>query len=131
MKAHDVVISPEEEKRLSQCTDEGHMIDMLVARMPQQSREQFEHFFLQLSFIASTTKRLRDALQDGDSATVEEALASAESIGVLPYMMKMIVAQAGNEVKSLESDRDAWLADTSSKMGPLLEAQAGRTEVQK
>eukprot|EP00971_Amphidinium_carterae_P031283 616059-Amphidinium_carterae.1 len=38
------------------------MIDTLVMRMPQQSREQFDHFFLQLSLIASTTTRLRSSL---------------------------------------------------------------------
>merc|ERR1719188_816243 len=98
MEAHGVKISPEEEQRLAQLPEE-RMIDALVARMPQQSREQFEHFFLQLSFIASTTTRLRQALEAGVPEVIEEALESAENVGVLPYFMKMAVAQAGNEVK--------------------------------
>ncbi|CAK0825463.1 unnamed protein product, partial [Prorocentrum cordatum] len=63
MEAHGVKITKEEEMRLLEFDDESRMIDALVTKMPQQSREQFEHFFLQLSFIASTTKRMREALQ--------------------------------------------------------------------
>merc|ERR1719413_164542 len=43
----------------------------------------------------------------------------------------MIVAQAGSEVRKLEEERDQWLGDQSAKMGPLLQAQAGRLEIQK
>merc|ERR1719229_2051727 len=88
--------------------------------MPQQSREQFEHFFLQLSFIASTTTRLRGAIEAGEVTTVEEAMESAESMGVLPYLMKMAVAQAGQQVFSEESEQDKWFSATEEKIAPLL-----------
>ena len=42
MEAHGVFVQPEEEKRLA-LLPEDRMIDALVMRMPQQSREQFEH----------------------------------------------------------------------------------------
>jgi len=92
--------------------------------MPQQSREQFEHFFLQLSLIASTTTRLRAALECGNSDAVEEVMDSAENVGILQHILKMAVAQAGQEVKSHSQDHEDWLAVTSDRMGPLLQSQA-------
>eukprot|EP00416_Gambierdiscus_australes_P046652 CAMPEP_0171101086 /NCGR_PEP_ID=MMETSP0766_2-20121228/53954_1 /TAXON_ID=439317 /ORGANISM="Gambierdiscus australes, Strain CAWD 149" /LENGTH=536 /DNA_ID=CAMNT_0011561045 /DNA_START=62 /DNA_END=1672 /DNA_ORIENTATION=- len=130
MEAHGVRISPEEEKRLQQLPEE-RMIDALVMKMPQQSREQFEHFFLQLSFIASTTTRLRTALEAGMPDAIEDALESSENVGVLPYIMKMAVAQAGQEVRSVESAHDAWLAEVDARMKPLLQSQANSMSTQK
>ncbi|CAE8644910.1 unnamed protein product, partial [Polarella glacialis] len=100
------------------------MIESLVSRMPQQSREQYEHFFLQLSFIASTTTRLRNALECGSAETVEEALESAENVGVLPYLMKMAVAQADTEVRGSHESHETWLGSTDECMAPLLQSQA-------
>lgn len=130
MEAHGVRITPEEEKRLQQLP-EAKMIDALVMKMPQQSREQFEHFFLQLSFIASTTTRLRTALEAGQPEAIEDALESAENVGVLPYIIKMAVAQAGHEVRTVESEHESWLADTEARMAPLLQSQANSMSTQK
>jgi len=123
MESHGVAISPEEEKRFAALPEE-RMIDALVARMPSQSREQFEHFFLQLSLIASTTTRLRSSLEVGDQVAIGEVLESAENVGILGYILKMAVAQAGNEVRAKEQAHDEWLADTDSRMAPLLQSQA-------
>jgi len=130
MEAHGVKISPEEENQLQQLPEE-RMIDALVTKMPQQSREQFEHFFLQLSFIASTTTRLRTALEGGQPGVIEEALESAENVGVLPYVIKMAVAQAGQEVKNCEAEAEAWCNETGTKLGPMLQAQANSMSTQK
>jgi len=123
MEAHGVHVSPEEEQRLAQLP-EDRMIDALVMRMPQQSREQFEHFFLQLSLIASTTTRLRSALETGNSVAVEEVMESAENVGILQFILKMAVAQAGQEVKSHEQDHNDWLGVAADRMAPLLQSQA-------
>jgi len=123
MEAHGVHVSPDEEGRLAQLP-EDRMIDALVMRMPQQSREQFEHFFLQLSLIASTTTRLRAALETGNSEGVEEVMESAENVGILQFILKMAVAQAGQEVKSHIQDHEDWLAVTADRLSPLLQSQA-------
>merc|ERR1712125_220264 len=123
MEAHGVTLTPEEEKRI-QALPEERMIDALVARMPQQTREQFEHFFLQLSLIASTTTRLRSALDAGDPAVADEVLESADNVGILGYLLKMVVAQAGGEVRAQESEHDKWMAETDARMAPLLQSQA-------
>jgi len=130
MEAHGVHVSPEEEGRLAQLP-EDRMIDSLVMRMPQQSREQFEHFFLQLSLIASTTTRLRTALETGDSDAVEEVMESAENVGILQFILKMAVAQAGQEVKTHSQDHNDWLAVTADRMAPLLQSQANAAISQK
>jgi len=123
MEAHGVFVPPDQEARLA-LLPEDKFIDALVMRMPQQSREQFEHFFLQLSLIASTTTRLRSALETGNSGAVEEVLESAENVGILQFILKMAVAQAGQEVKSHVQDHDSWVAVTSDRLGPLLQSQA-------
>merc|ERR1719487_1782766 len=116
-------------KKCSNCSrlaqlPEDRMIDALVMRMPQQSREQFEHFFLQLSLIASTTTRLRAALESGNDSAVEEVMDSAENVGILQFILKMAVAQAGQEVKAHQQDHDDWLAVTTDRLAPLLQSQA-------
>merc|ERR1719377_8465 len=123
MEAHGVHISPTEEENIKKLPEE-RMIDVLVGKMPQQSREQFEHFFLQLSLIASTTTRLRAALETGNSDGVEEVMDSAENVGILQFILKMAVAQAGQEVKSHIQDHEDWLAVTADRMSPLLQSQA-------
>jgi len=107
------------------------MIEALVQRMPQHSREQFEHFFLQLSFVASTTTRLRNALEVGQPEAIEEALESAENVGVLGYLLKMTIFQAGQEVRNREEMHEQWLAETNQKMAPLLSTSVAAMAVQK
>lgn len=130
MKAHGVDISPEEEDKLAEM-DEERMIQALVMRMPTKKPEQFEHFFLQLSFIASTTTRLRTSLEAGNHELIEEALDSAENVGVLPYLLKMAVSQAGQEVQTLEQEHDSWLTATDARMNPLLTTAGAAVDVQK
>jgi len=130
MEAHGVKIAPDEEETLKQLP-EDRMIEALVQRMPQHSREQFEHFFLQLSFVASTTTRLRNALEVGQPDAIEEALESAENVGVLGYLLKMTIFQAGQEVKSRETMHSDWLGETNDKMAPLLSTSVAAMAVQK
>jgi hypothetical protein len=123
MEAHDIKLSLKEQERL-QSLPEDKMIDALVQKMPQQTREQFEHFFLQLSLIASTTTRLRVALETGNADAIEEVLDAAENVGILSFILKMAVTQAGNEVLQNESLHDQWLGKTDATMAPLLRGQA-------
>merc|ERR1740130_2087295 len=123
MEAHGVFVPPDQEARLA-LLPEDKFIDALVMRMPQQSREQFEHFFLQLSLIASTTTRLRTALEAGNTQVLEEVLDAAENVGILQFILKMAVTQAGNEVMTREAEHDNWLTKTDITMAPLLRGQA-------
>jgi len=130
MEAHGVYITATEEANLAKLPEES-MIEVLVTKMPQQSREQFEHFFLQLSLIASTTTRLRHALETGNSHAVEEVLEAAEDTGILGYILKMAVAQAGIEAKAHEEELDKYMTVMTDKMDPLMECQAKALSVQK
>merc|ERR1719199_1576331 len=130
MEAHGVHITPEREKTIA-ALPEDRMIDALVMQMPEQSREQFEHFFLQLSLIASTTTRLRAALEIGNDDEVENVMDSAENVGILQFILKMAVAQAGQEVKAHEKDHNDWLAATTDRLTPLLQSQANAVIAQK
>jgi hypothetical protein len=130
MEAHGVHISEATQAKYKDLP-EDRVIDTLVMLMPQQSREQFEHFFLQLSLIASTTTRLRSALESGNEHQVEEVLESAENVGVLQFILRMAVAQAGQEVKQHSKDHNDWLTVVEKRMGPLLRSQADAMVYQK
>jgi len=118
MEQHGVTLTPEEEERLSGM-GEAQMIETLVTKMPQQSKEQFQHFFLQLQLIVSTATRVRSALEQGRHDLVETAMNDAESTGISQYILKMAIVQAGSEVTNLKKQHTAWVKDAESKMSKL------------
>merc|ERR1719156_174358 len=130
MEQYGVTISPAEEKRLFQL-DEGAMIEQLVSKMPQQTKEQFEHFFLQLQLIVSTATRIRTALEEGTPGVIQEALNDADQTGILPYILKMSTVQAGSEVVALKAQHDNWTVETESRMSKLLRGQDDAMQAQK
>merc|ERR1719321_1482011 len=113
MEQYGVHITPEEEKRLY-TLDEAAMIDRLVSRMPQQTKDQFEHFFLQLQLVVSTATRIRTGLEEGQPKVIEEALNDAEQTGIIPYILKMTLVQAGSEVSALSIQHENWAKDIES-----------------
>merc|ERR1711977_261060 len=127
---YGVVISPEEEQKLLKM-DEAAVIDTLVGRMPQQTKEQFEHFFLQLQLIVSTATRIRTALEEGTPGVIQEALNDADQTGILPYILKMSVVQAGAEVIALKAQQEGWTIETESRMSKLLRGQDDAMQAQK
>jgi hypothetical protein len=118
MQQHGVQITPEEEDRLSGLT-EPQMIESLVSKMPQQSKEQFQHFFLQLQLIVSTATRIRTALEQGRADLVEQAMEDADSTGISQYILKMAIVQAGSEVNNLKKQHGAFAKDAESKLSRL------------
>jgi len=130
MEQYGVTISPQEEKRLF-ALDEGAMIESLVSKMPQQTKEQFEHFFLQLQLIVSTATRIRTALEEGTPGVIQEALNDADQTGILPYILKMSTVQAGSEVTALKAQHDTWSTDTEARMSKLLRGQDDAMQAQK
>merc|ERR1719163_1960281 len=130
MKQYGVHISPEEEKRLY-TLDEATMIENLVGRMPQQTKEQFEHFFLQLQLIVSTATRIRTALEEGTPGIIQEALNDADQTGIMPYILKMSIVQAGTEVIALRAQHETWTAETEARMSKLLRGQDDAMQAQK
>lgn len=130
MEQYGVFVSPEEEKRLY-AMEESQMIESLVSRMPQQTKEQFEHFFLQLQLIVSTATRIRTALEEGTPSVIEEALNDADQTGILPYILKMSVVQAGSEVVALRRQHEGWQSETEQRMSKLLRGQDDAMQAQK
>jgi len=122
MEQYGVILTPEEEETLGNM-DEADMIDDLVGRMPTQSKEQFQHFFLQLQLIVSTATRVRQALEEGRPDEVEEALNDADATGISQYIMKMAIIQAGSEVVSLQQQHKAFVKDSEGKLGKMVRGQ--------
>merc|ERR1719313_3129348 len=130
MEQYGVTITPAEEQKLF-AMDEGTMIENLVGRMPSQTKEQFEHFFLQLQLIVSTATRIRTALEEGTPSLIEEALNDADETGITPYILKMALVQAGSEVTNLQRTHDRWATETEARMSNLLRGQEDAMQAQK
>jgi len=130
MEQYGVTLTPQEIDRL-QHMDEAKQIEVLVMKMPQQSNEQFQHFFLQLQLIVSTAQRVKQALTEGRPDLVEMALDDAESTGIAPYILKMAIVQAGTEVAALRQQYEAWIRETDAKMARVMRGQDDAMQAQK
>merc|ERR1719171_665594 len=130
MEQYGVVLGPAEQERMMKM-DEATMINMLVGRMPQQTKEQFEHFFLQLQLVVSTATRVRNALEEGNPKEIEIALNDADETGITPYILKMTLVQAGSEVTRLKEQSDKWMSETEQKMASLILGQEDAMQAQK
>merc|ERR1719296_363771 len=86
MESYGVTLSPEEERRLASL-DEAKQISALVAKMPAQSNDQFQQFFLQMQLLVSTALRVRQCLEQGRPDEVSQALEDADTTGLLPYIL--------------------------------------------
>lgn len=130
MEQYGVQLTQQERDRIASLP-EDKQITSLVMKMPQQSNEQFQHFFLQLQLLVSTATRVRKALEDGRPDLVEESLNEAESTGMAQYIIKMAVVQAGSEVATLKRQFEAWIKEADSKMGKLVRGQEDAMQAQK
>merc|ERR1719171_809656 len=130
MEQYGVILGPQDHERLKGM-DEAQMINMLVARMPQQTKEQFEHFFLQLQLVVSTATRVRNALEEGNPKEIETALNDADETGITPYILKMTLVQAGSEITRLKEMSDKWMMETEQKMSGLIIGQEDAMLAQK
>jgi hypothetical protein len=130
MEKYGVTISPEEEQRLAQL-DEDRQIEALVTRMPQQNKNDFQQFFLQLQVLVSSAMRVRQALEHGNPGEVEQCLKDADSTGIMPYILRMSVVQAGAEVSSMKKRLKAWAKDMDIRMSKKIRGQEDAMLAQK
>mmetsp|Transcript_78051 Transcript_78051/g.181024 ORF Transcript_78051/g.181024 Transcript_78051/m.181024 type:complete len:563 (-) Transcript_78051:103-1791(-) len=130
MEQHGVALSQQEQEALG-ALDEQYMIEVLVSKMPAQSKEQFQNFFLQLQMVVSTATRVREGLRAGSAPTVQGALNDAVSTGVEQHILRMAVVQAGNEVASLKQGHSLWMSEAQCRMSKLLRGQEDKLQAQK
>jgi len=130
MNSHGVVLSPEEEQRLAKM-EESQQINALVTKMPQQSNEQFQQFFLQLQLLVSAAARIRKSLEDGKPDQVEEAIGDAEATGISQYILRMAVVQSGSEVSNLRQQQSTFMKETNTKCSKLIRGQEDALNAQK
>lgn len=130
MENYGVVLTPAEEKRLSSM-DEGQQINALVSKMPQQSNDQFQQFFLQLQLLVSTAMRVRQSLEEGRPDEVESALNDADTTGIATYILRVAIVQAGSEVETLRNQFETWTKEADNKMGRLIRGQQDNLTAQK
>lgn len=112
MGQYGVELTEEEVDRITSM-EQDQQIAALVNRMPQDSNEQFQQFFLQL----------QDGLEDGTVEKVESALDDADSTGVTQHILRMAIVQAGNEACLQRQEYEAWVRETDEQMARLIRGQ--------
>lgn len=122
MESYGVKLTAQDEERLARMQPE-QQINSLVLMMPQQSNDQFQEFFLKLQLLVSSATRVRRGLEEGQPDTVAQALDDATATGIAPYMLRMAIVQAGNEVAVMRQRYQAWVKDASNKTGRLIRGQ--------
>jgi len=130
METYGVKLSEAEEKQLTEM-EEAQQINKLVSKMPQQSNDQFQQFFLQLQLLVSTAMRVRRSLEEGRPDDVAGALEDADTTGIAGYILNVAIVQAGSEVKSLKDQFADWTQEADNKMGRLLRGQQDNITAQK
>eukprot|EP00439_Symbiodinium_sp_Y106_P084667 s82_g26.t1 len=119
---HGVELSPEDEAHLSGLGD-SELIDALVQKIPEQSSEQFQAFFLELQLVVSAALRIRKGLEEARPEEVSQALDDVELSNVGPHVMKMAVVQAGGDVMTLGLQHKAWIQESQLKLSMLVRGQ--------
>mmetsp|Transcript_133791 Transcript_133791/g.317051 ORF Transcript_133791/g.317051 Transcript_133791/m.317051 type:complete len:572 (-) Transcript_133791:177-1892(-) len=130
MQQYGVELTEEEVQRIT-AMEEDQQIAALVNRMPQESNEQFQQFFLQLQLLVSTAMRVRDGLEEGTPNKVESALDDADSTGVTQHILRMAIVQAGNEAAMQRQEYEGWVRETDEQMGRLIRGQEDAMAAQK
>lgn len=129
MEKYGVAVSKEEEDKLA-AMDEERQIEALVQKMPQQSKDEFHQFFLQLQVLVATATKVRQALEQGLPHDVEGVLNAADP-GILPYVLRMAIVQAGSEAASRSKQLRSWGKDTTAMMGRNMRGQEEAISVKK
>mmetsp|Transcript_98569 Transcript_98569/g.260399 ORF Transcript_98569/g.260399 Transcript_98569/m.260399 type:complete len:593 (-) Transcript_98569:57-1835(-) len=129
MEKYGVAVSKEEEDRLASM-DEERQIEALVLKMPQQSKDEFHQFFLQLQVLVATATKVRQALEQGRPDEVEGVL-DATDPGIKPYVLRMAIVQAGSEADSASRQLRSWGKDRAAVMGRNIRGQEEAVNVNK
>mmetsp|Transcript_13146 Transcript_13146/g.30723 ORF Transcript_13146/g.30723 Transcript_13146/m.30723 type:complete len:616 (-) Transcript_13146:67-1914(-) len=114
---------PQSEVEMLSSMDEMRQISHLVSRMPVESQEHFQDFFMQLQLLVATATRIRQALREGRSDLVEAALDEAEGLGISQYILRMAMAQSGIEVSAVRQAFEACVAEWEQQMTVLMRGQ--------
>lgn len=130
MQSYGVELTKEEAADLENLS-EAEQINTLVGKMPAQSNDQFQNFFVKLQLLVSTAMRVRQSLEQGKSDDVEEALDHADTLGIGPYIIDVAIVQAGTEVKTLKDQFTTWCNEADNKMARLLRGQQDNLTAQK
>lgn len=114
LKKNGVELSSEEEAHLGSLSD-TECVEALVQKIPEQSSDEFQGFFLELQLLVSFAMRIRQGLEESHPEEVCQALDDVDSTEVtLP---------AGVEVMNLGQQHKAWIQDSQHRLSLLVRGQ--------
>lgn len=122
LSKNGVELSPEEEAHLGGLND-TELVEALIQKIPEQSSDEFQGFFLELQLLVSAAMRIRQGLEESRPEEVSQALDDVESSDVGLHVMKMAVVQAGAEVMSLGQQHKSWIQDSQHRLSLLVRGQ--------
>jgi len=111
----------------SETLPEEQLVEALVAKMPKEFRQTFEHFTLQLQLIVSTATRVRQALEEGNPQEVTRIVEEGDT-GVLQQVLKATCVEAAAEIGGLKEINETWKKSMGKRLDRLSKSAAATDE---
>jgi len=112
-----LALSEEEMQDLAQ-KEELEMINIVVQKMSNEVRKNFENMTLQLTLVMSAASRVRCALDEGAAEDVARMMDDGDA-GVNQTILKQTVLQAGKEVAEQREIHESWEANMTKRVARM------------
>jgi len=111
--------------------EEADMIPLILKKMPDSFKAQFEHFALQLQLIVTSTTRVRNVVEAGNGDDIVRVMDHTDSSGIISQILKQTIVQAGTEVAEIRGRHTSWTRNTEVRMGRLVRSADDAADAQK
>jgi len=115
--------TPEEKDKAAKCEVDVEFVAIVVAKMPENVRNQFDQVSLQIQTVLHEASRIRTAAEDGEEAVADLFdEAGSEKGGLTQQVLKASVVKAAKEVSKLRRIHTTWKKNTDQRIQRLLNA---------
>jgi len=125
-----VPFAPGEKESLA-ALEETTMISKVMAKMPPEFKQSFEHFALQLQLIVTSTTRVRKTVEEGSPEAVQAVMDHTDSSGIISQILKQSIVQAGVEVAEIRNRHTSWVKNTETRMSRLVRSADDAADAQR
>jgi len=120
-----------EKEALASDQDEHALITAILAKMPDELKQSFEHFASQMHLIIATTTRVRKVVEGGSHDAVQEVMDKTDGSGIMSSILKKSIVQAGKEVSAIRSRHTSWTKNTDTRVARLIRSADDAAEAQR
>lgn len=113
--------TPDERDAAIKCEEDVQFVAIVVGKMPDNVRNQFDQVSLQIQTVLHEASRIRTAAEDGEEAVAELFdEAGSEKGGLTQQVLKASVVKAAKEVSKLRRIHTTWKKNTDNRIQRLL-----------